>query len=315
MVNAAIKQAVIEQIADKIKNKGISASWVEDTLCKLTGTKKVTGKRVPLTRPEIISGIEAAIKGALACIKVDSTVKELKEFINNGGSTFFKNCIKDVPVTRIEGELTVEEKTAALNSMLTSLTIEQLWNFLEQCTNHDPVAYSQKKHEEKIKKAEKKTTTPAKKSNYITVTNEEAVQILEPYYTQLASGTNSIPECFKSATNATQAFQRFVFSHMNQADCGITNSISEPVYTAWKDANKDVTVTPDELERKKAVIDAYKANNPDYMASVKGWSKRPHIQTLLKKDEVKPTTTDADKEFEEVIAELEKEQKALYGNN
>ena len=289
MVNAAIKQAVIEQIADKIKNKGISGSWVEDTLCKLTGTKKVTGKRVPLTRPEIISGIEAAIKGALACIKVDSTVKELKEFINNGGSTFFKNCIKDVPVTRIEGELTVEEKTAALNSMLTSLTIEQLWNFLEQCTNHDPVAYSQKKHEEKIKKAEKKntTTTTAKKSNYITVTNDEAVQILEPYYTQLASGTNSIPECFKASANATQAFQRFVFSHMNQEECGITNSISEPVYTAWKDANKDVTLTSEELARKQAVIDGYKAANPDYMETLKGWSNRPYIKCLLKKDEVK----------------------------
>lgn len=319
MVNAAIKQAVIEQIADKIKNKGISASWVEDALCKLTGTKKVTGKRVPLTRPEIINGIEAAIKGAFACIKVDSTIKDLKEFIKNGGSTFFSDCIKDVPVTRIEGELTVEEKTAALNSMLTSLTIEQLWNFLEQCTRHDPVAYAKKKHEEKIKKAEK-TTTPVKKNNYITVTNEEAVQILEPYYTQLASGTNLIPECFKASANATQAFQRFVFSHMNQADCGITNSISEPVYTAWKDANKDVTLTSEELERKKALINAFKAANPDYMASVKGWCKRPHIQSLLKKDEVKPTeeatsTTDADKEFEEVINELEKEQKALNGNN
>lgn len=320
MVNAAIKQAVIQQIADKITNKGISASWVEDTLCKLTGTKKVTGKRVPLTRTEIISGIEAAIKGALACIKVNSTIKELKEFINDGGSTFFKNCIKDVPVTRIEGELTVEEKTAALNSMLTSLTIEKLWNFLEQCTNHDPVEYSKKKHEEKLKKAEKKNTTPVKKTQYVTVTNEEAVQILAPYYTQLASGDNSIPECFKSATNATQAFQRFVFSHMNQANCDITNSISEPVYTAWKDANKDVTVTPDELARKQAIIDGYKASNPDYMETLKGWSNRPYIKCLLKKDEVKQevkqeevttATTDADKEFEEVINELEKEQKAL----
>lgn len=284
MVNTAIKQAVIEQILSKIKYKCISVSWVEDTLFRLTGTKKVTGKRVPLTRPEIISGIEDAIKGALACIKVDSTVKDLKEFIKNGGSTFFTNCIKDVPITRIEGVQTVEEKTAALNSMLTSLTIEQLWNFLEQCTNHDPVAYSQKKHEEKIKKAEKKTTTPAKKSNYITVTNDEAVQILEPYYTQLASGTNSIPECFKASTNATQAFQRFVFSHMNQADCGITNSISESVYGAWKDANKDVTVTPEELASKQAAIDAYKTANPDYMETLKGWSNRPYIKCLLKKD-------------------------------
>lgn len=290
MVNAAVKQAVIQQVADTITNKAISGEWVETTLCNTLGIKRVTGKRVPMNRGEILDGIEKAIKGVLSVLKVDSTVKELKEFITKGGDDFLKSCIMDVPFTKIEGAPTAEERTAALNSMLTQLSLEQLWAFLAQCTKHDPVAYTRAKMEAKQKAQEKaanKTTTPKQKTNYVSCTNEEAVQILEPYYTQLASGTNSTPECFKASSNPTQSFQRFLFSHMNQAACGVANSINETVYNAWKDANKDVTLTADELERKKAVIEEYKTSNPEYMDNLKSWGNRPYIKCLLKKDEVK----------------------------
>lgn len=289
MVNSAIRQAVIQQVADTITNKAISGEWVETTLCKTLGIKRVTGKRVPMNRGEILDGIEKAIKGVLSVLKVDSTVKELKEFITKGGDDFLKSCIMDVPFTKIEGAPTTEERTAALNSMLTQLSLEQLWAFLAQCTKHDPVAYTRAKMEAKQKAQEKaanKTTTPKQKTNYVSCTNEEAIQILEPYYTQLASGTNSTPECFKASSNPTQSFQRFLFSHMNQSECGITNSLNETVYNAWKEANKDVTLTADELERKKAVIDAYKTSNPEYMDNLKSWSNRPYIKCLLKKEEV-----------------------------
>lgn len=282
MVNEAIKQAVIEQIVSKINNKGISASWVEDTLCKLTGTKKVKDKRVPLTRPEIIKGIEDAIKGALVCIEVDSTVKDLKEFIKNGGDTFFRNCIKDVPVTRIEGVQTVEERTAALNNMLNSLTIEQLWNFLEQCTKHDPIAYSMKKHEKAIKKAEKKTTTPANKGGYVSVTDEEAVSILAPYYEQLATdATICTPECYRKGgvSNVTNAFRRLQFSYLNQDACKVFNSVPTSVYDYWKE-NKGDTMS---YEEGKTVIDSYLAANPDHIEKVKSWFDAPYIAAVRKK--------------------------------
>lgn len=305
-----IKEAVKAQILAVIEQKNISKVWLTDTLTKTLGIKKEKGKRVPLNKGQLIDALRIKINSILNAMDNTASIKEIKEFIKNGGDDILTGTIKATPTTRLVDAPTQEQVKADIEHMLSHLTLEQSWAFLSSCNTWSSKEYYAKAAAKKAKK----TTTPAKKSNYITVTNEEAVQILEPYYTQLASGTNSIPECFKASANATQAFQRFVFSHMNQEECGTTNSISEPVYTAWKNANKDVTVTPDELERKKALINAFKAANPDYMATLKGWSKRPHIQSLLKKDEVKPTT-DADKEFEEVINELEKEQKALNGNN
>lgn len=305
-----IKEAVKAQILAVIEQKNISKVWLTDTLTKTLGIKKEKGKRVPLNKGQLIDALRIKINSILNAMDNTASIKEIKEFIKNGGDNVLTATIKETPTTRLVDAPTQEQVKADIEHMLSHLTLEQSWAFLSSCNTWSSKEYYAKAAAKKAKK----TTTPAKKSNYITVTNEEAVQILEPYYTQLASGTNSIPECFKASANATQAFQRFVFSHMNQEECGTTNSISEPVYTAWKNANKDVTVTPDELERKKALINAFKAANPDYMATLKGWSKRPHIQSLLKKDEVKPTT-DADKEFEEVINELEKEQKALNGNN
>ena len=314
--DTAIKQAVVEQVKAAIKANTIPDTWLNDTLTSTLGIKKDKGKRVPLTKTQLIDAIKAKIGNLLGAMDNTASIKEIKEFIRNGGDDILKGTIKATPTTRLVDEPSQQDVKDNIERMIGLLSLSQTWELLAKCNKFSYAEYRKAMAEKVMKKAEKKntTTTPAKKSNYITVTNEEAIQILEPYYTQLASGTNSIPECFKASANATQAFQRFVFSHMNQADCGITNSISEPVYTAWKDANKDVTLTSDELARKQAVIDAYKANNPDYMASVKGWCKRPHIQSLLKKDEVKPTT-DADKEFEEVMNELEKEQKALNGNN
>ena len=314
--DTAIKQAVIEQVKAAIKANTIPDTWLNDTLTSTLGIKKEKGKRVPLTKAQLIDAIKAKIGNLLGAMDNTASIKEIKEFIRNGGDDILKGTIKATPTTRLVDEPSQQDVKDNIERMIGLLSLSQTWELLAKCNKFCYSDYRKAQAEKVMKKNSKKTTTPAKKSNYITVTNEEAIQILAPYYTQLASGDNSIPECFKASANATQAFQRFVFSHMNQEECGTTNSISEPVYTAWKNANKDVTVTPDELERKKAVIDGYKAANPDYMETLKGWSNRPHIKSLLKKEEVKPTeeatsTTDADKEFEELMNELEKEQKAL----
>lgn len=282
--DTAIKQAVIEQVNAAIAANTIPDTWLNDTLTKTLGIKKEKAKRVPLTKGQLIEAIKAKIGNLLGAMDNTASIKEIKEFIKNGGNDTLTVTIKETPTTRIVDEPSQEDVKDNIERMLGLLSLSQTWELLAKCNKFSYADYRKAQAEKVIKKNSKKTTTPAKKSNYITVTNDEAVQILAPYYTQLASGDNSIPECFKASTNATQAFQRFVFSHMNQADCGITNSISESVYTAWKDANKDATVSPEELERKQAVIDAYKTANPDYMASVKGWSNRPYIKCLLKKD-------------------------------
>lgn len=285
--DTAIKQAVVEQVKAAIKNNTIPDTWLTDTLTATLGIKKEKGKRVPLTKTQLIETIKAKIGNLLGAMDNTASIKEIKEFIRNGGDDILKGTIKATPTTRLVDEPSQQDVKDNIERMIGLLSLSQTWDVLAKCNKFSYADYRKAMAEKVMKKAEKKkntTTTPAKKNNYITVTNDEAVQILEPYYTQLASGDNSIPECFKSATNATQAFQRFVFSHMNQADCGITNSISEPVYTAWKDANKDVTLTADELARKQAVIDGYKAANPDYMETLKGWSNRPFIRCLLKKD-------------------------------
>lgn len=310
--DTAIKQAVVEQVKAAIKANTIPDTWLNDTLTSTLGIKKDKGKRVPLTKAQLIDAIKAKIGNLLGAMDNTASIKEIKEFIKNGGDDILKGTIQATPTTRLLDEPSQQDIKDNIERMLGLLSLTQTWELLAKCNKFSYADYRKAQAEKVIKKNTKKTTTPAKKSNYITVTNDEAVQILEPYYTQLASGDNSIPECFKSATNATQAFQRFVFSHMNQADCGITNSISEPVYTAWKDANKDVTVTPDELARKQAVIDAYKAANPDYMETLKGWSNRPYIKCLLKKDEVKPTeeaNTNTGGSMDDFMAELEEDMK------
>lgn len=278
-----IKEAVKAQILSVIEQKNISKTWLTDTLTKTLGIKKEKGKRVPLTKRQIIESLKIGISSALNHMGDTMTLKEIKEFIKCGSDELLTLTIQETATTRLVEAPTQEQVKADIEHMLSHLTLEQSWAFLSACNTWNGKEY----YEKAAAKQAKKTTTPVKKSNYITCTNEEAVQILAPYYNQLASGTNSIPECFKSSANATQAFQRFVFSHMNQADCGVTNSLNESVYTAWKDANKDVTLTSEELERKQAVIDGYKAANPDYMDTLKGWSNRPYIKCLLKKDEVK----------------------------
>lgn len=282
--DTAIKQAVVEQVKAAIKANTIPDTWLNDTLTSTLGIKKEKGKRVPLTKGQLIDALRAKIGNLLGAMDKTASIKEIKEFIKNGGDDILTVTIKGTPTTRLLDEPTQQDVKDNVERMIGLLSLSQTWELLAKCNKFCYTDYRNAQVEKAIKKNTKKTTTPAKKSTYISVTNDEAVQILEPYYTQLASGTNSIPECFKASTNATQAFQRFVFSHMNQADCDITNSISEPVYTAWKDANKDVTVTPEELASKQAAIDAYKAANPDYMETLKGWSNRPYIKCLLKKD-------------------------------
>ena len=297
--DTAIKQAVVEQVKAAIKANTIPDTWLNDTLTSTLG------------KAQLIDAIKAKIGSLLGAMDNTASIKEIKDFIKNGGDDILKGTIQATPTTRLLDEPTQQDVKDNVERMIGLLSLSQTWELLAKCNKFSYADYRKAQAEKVIKKNTKKTTTPVKKSTYITVTNEEAVQILAPYYTQLASGDNSIPECFKASTNATQAFQRFVFSHMNQAECGITNSINEAVYTAWKDANKNVTLTSDELARKQAVIDGYKTDNPDYMATLKGWSNRPYIKCLLKKDEVKPTeeaTTNTSDDYD-FMAELEEEAK------
>lgn len=309
--NVIITQALWDKIAAKVEEKKISLTWRCDTVAKILGVKPQKQEKRPLSRIELGDQIKLAIYQIQNSLDV-MTTKQIKAVIKGEYDGILLSPLHKMKTTTNKEFKSFEDLEKEYENMLLKLNEEQLWNYLELVTKWDRAAYVEECKKRDEKKATKKKAAPSKqKSNYISCTNEEAVQILEPYYTQLASGTNSIPECFKASTNATQAFQRFVFSHMNQEDCGITNSISEPVYTAWKDANKDVTLTPEELASKKAVIDGYKAANPDYMASVKGWSNRPHIKSLLKKDEVKQeeSTTTNGGSMDAFIAEIEEEMK------
>lgn len=286
--DTAIKQAVLEQIKAAIKGNTIPDTWLNEILTSTLGIKKEKGKRVPLTKSQLIEAIKAKVNSALGAMDNTDSLKEIKEFIKNGGSPIFTATIQEVPTTRLVDEPTQQDVKDNIDRMIGLLSLTQAWELLAKCNKFSYADYRKAQAEKVMKKAEKKntTTTPKQKTNYVSCTNEEAVQILEPYYTQLASGTNSTPECFKASSNPTQSFQRFLFSHMNQSECGTTNSISETVYNAWKEANKDVTLTADELARKQAVIDAYKASNPEYMDNLKSWSNRPYIKCLLKKAEV-----------------------------
>ena len=285
--NVIITQALWDKIAAKVEEKKISLTWRCDTVAKILGVKPQKQEKRPLTRVELGDQIKMAMYEIQNSLDV-MTTKQIKAVINGEYDGILLAPLHKMKTTTNKEFKSIEDLEKEYENMLLKLNEEQLWNYLELVTKWDRAAYAEecKKRDEKMA-TRKKAATSKQKSNYITCTNEEAVQILEPYYTQLASGTTSTPECFKASSNPTQSFQRFVFSHMNQAECGITNSINETVYQAWKEANKDVTVTPDELERKKALIEAFKTGNPEYIDNVKSWGTRPHIRGLLKKEEVK----------------------------
>lgn len=291
MTTTAVKQAVIEQVTTVIATKNISLAWLTDTLTKTLGIKKDKGKRVPLTKTQLLDSIEYKVKNVIEAMRHTATMKEVKDFVKNGGSVDFTDAIKNVTTTVTTDAPTQVEQKAKVCDMLQQLTLEQLWVFLADCTK-----WSSKEYYEKIvKKASSKRNT-ASSMGYTSCTDEEATQILASYYKNVENGAAiTTPECFrgKRVANATNAFRRFIFSAVNKEECTVFNSVPKAVYEWYKQNNQNAI----SYEEAKQIVDDYHAKNPDFITKVKEWKNEKYITAVVKKN----TTTDKVEKLKETI--------------
>lgn len=268
-----IKQAIFDRIQEKVEEKKIPLLWRLETVYKMHGKKMPKPTRKPLSREALVMQIKIAGNAVLDNLLALST-KELKAVVKGENNAIFAPIygIKFSGLVFAKSEQQEEEYA----DLLIGLPESEMWKFLELVTKFDREEF----YKAAADKGEKARAT--KKSGYVSVTDEEAVSILAPYYEQLASdATICTPECYRKGgvSNVTNAFRRLQFSYLNQDACKVLNSVPSSVYDYWKENNGDTM----SYEEGKAVIDAYIATNPDHLVKVKSWGDAPYLAAVRKK--------------------------------
>lgn len=265
VINTGVVEAAISyQIKEKVTEKQIPLTWRVNTLCNMLGIKKDPVKKRPLAKYELVQTLKQRLHDFTEGVLHTLDTKQIKALIGGDGSVLLPYVA--IPTTTTVNELTKEEETEAYNNLLTKLTVDQLWKFLEMVTQFDKEAYQT----EQTKKLEKKAKKSTKSSGYVEVTNEEAAAIVATYYANLASGSSTCtPECFRKSgvSNPTQSFNRLLFSHIFPEDCTHINSMATSAYDYWK-KNNTTDVTAD-YEKNKTIREAYCIANPDYLTKLK----------------------------------------------
>lgn len=283
-----IKQAVIEQIKNATNSKTMPLSWQTETLSAILGIKREKGKRVPYTKFQLLEVLKQKINGLLGYMDNTASISEVKEFIKNGGNESLILAIKSVPFTRFTDEPTEQDIKDNVEKMLGLLTLEQAWGYLSMCNSFDFKTYSRELNEKQQKLAEKKKkqekASGSGKSNYISIDNDEAKQILASYYSSLASGASvTTPECFRAAglSNPSTVLKRFIYTHYNQEQCKEANSINENVYKLWKSKEPDFTLE----EANDIENNFFKTVQPDFKDKIDSWKDATYIAGCIKKDD------------------------------
>lgn len=283
-----IKQAVIEQIKNVSKSKTMPLSWQNETLSAILGIKREKGKRVPYTKFQLLESLKQKINGLLGYMNNSASITEVKEFIKNGGNESLILAIKSVPFTRFTDEPTEQDIRDNIEKMVSLLSLEQAWDYLSMCNSFDFKTYSRELKEKQEKLAEKKKKKQEKssgsgKSNYISIPNDEAKQIIASYYSSLASGASvTTPECFRSAglSNPSTVLKRFIYTHYNQEHCKEANSINENVYKLWKSNEPQFTLE----EANDIENNFFKTVQPDFKEKIDSWKDATYIAGCIKKD-------------------------------
>lgn len=276
-----VKQAVLEQVKAALKNNVIPKSWQVTTLQKILGIKPPKAQRVPLNRKQLIDAIKAKIHMLLGEMDNRTSTKDIKNFIKNGGSDRLKLAIQKVQTTRLIDQPTDKDIADNIAHMMGLLNLEQTWAYLAHCNKFNSSEYCENIA---AKAAKKSNNTSKANSNYISIPKDEALQVVAEYYNSLASGSHvTTPQCFRAAKvgNATQHFQRFLYSTLFADKCNKPYNISEHIYKNWKEEQQHV-VASDEAEK---VISDYVNSKADYLNELqKKLGLQSYIKAVLKKD-------------------------------
>lgn len=309
-----IKQAVVEQVKAAVKANTIPDIWLNDTLTSTLGIKKDKGKRVPLTKAQLIDALRGKISNFLVAMDNTSSLKEIKEFIKNGGDDMLKITIQEISTTRLLDEPTEQDIKDNNERMMGLLSLPQTWALLAKCNKFSYADYRRALAEKVMKKNNKKSTTSVKKtSDYISIPKDEATILISEYYTNLASNASvTTPECFRSAelSNPTQHFGRFLYSTMFADKCDSPYNISEKVYNIWKGKEQKRS-----LEEAEQVISSYTSANEDHLKNMFAkLNGKSFLTAIMKKVKDKDTsteqaTTDTSGDMDDFMAELEAEMK------
>lgn len=277
MTNNIVKQAIVAQVTAVISAKNISLVWLTDTLHKLLGIKKEQVKRTPLNRPELLKCLEYKIKSVLADLEQRATTKDIKTFIQNGGSDFLTSAIKGTPLTKNINEPTQDEVMAKVIELVGKLSVEQLWEFLDKCNK-----WTSKEYYNRPIPTRNSITT-----GYISIPQEEATLILGEYYRNLANNESvTTPVCFRGGrtSNATQHLQRLLYSYHYGTDCKQPNSITQKVFS-YHLANKP-NLSVDEA---KNLINNFIELHPEHVIELQKLKNKSYVKSVVKKDDTPNT--------------------------
>lgn len=284
-VEIKIKQQIIAKITEQVKKNRVPNIWQLQTLSTITGEKLPKAAKRALT----INELKTAVKNSFYMSVFNKfdlmSFQEIKEFIKNPSVYDVLEQIKNIKfAVPAHGE---EKELELIDGLLKKLSEVQLWSYLESVTKFvysTWLAQEDKKAAAKAaKKKKQEKSSGSGKSNYISIPNNEAKQIIASYYSSLASGASvTTPECFRSAglSNPSTVLKRFIYTHYNQEHCKEANSINENVYKIWKSKEPEFT-----LEQANDIeTNFFKSVQPDFMEKIDSWKDATYIVGCIKKN-------------------------------
>lgn len=282
-VELKIKQQIIAKITEQAKKNRVPNIWQLQTLSTITGEKLPKAQKRSLT----INELKTAVKNSFyMCVfnKFDSmSFQEIKEFIKNPTVYDVIEQIKSIKfAVPAHGE---EKELELIDGLLKKLSEVQLWEYLESVTKFVYSSWLKEEDKKAAAKAAKKTKQNSNggKSNYISINNDEAKQIIASYYSSLASGASvTTPECFRSAglSNPSTVLKRFIYTHYNQDSCKEANSINENVYKIWKSKEPEYSLE----EANNIETNFFNNVQPDFKEKIDSWKDASYIVGCIKKD-------------------------------
>lgn len=269
----AVAVAVQAQINAYTQSRPLT--WRVDTAKAILKIKDKAAK--PEVKAKTADELQSEIIAAVSKYVGKLGVRKLTEIIKGESSLYDAFTGIATTVTILPDVKPITE--AEYQSLLDSMTVEQLFSMLKALTTYNPT--KAKAEAEAIKAAK-----AAKKSNaYISIPDKEAYEIacyyLDCYSVDRKHGRRTLaPECLRGGRtpNPTMALRRFLFSVICREECAIYNSMpaicyefykSKPYLKRGEDAKQDLQQTLKE--------------EPDLMEMIKGWKDEPYIKAVLKK--------------------------------
>lgn len=267
----AVAVAVQAQINAYTQSRPLQ--WRVDTAKAILKIKDKAAK--PEVKAKTADELQSEIIAAVSKYVGKLGVRKLTEIIKGESSLYDAFIGIATTVTIMPDVKPITE--AEYQSLLDSMTVEQLFSMLKALTTYTPA--KAKAEAEAIK-----TTKPAK-SGYITIPDKEAYEIacyyLECYSVDRKFDRRTLaPECLRGGRtpNPTMALRRFLFSTICREECSLHNSMPAICYEFYKSHPY-----LKQGEEAKQDLQELLKEEPDLMDMIKAWKDEPYIKAVLNK--------------------------------